>query len=138
MVKMACIHKPNGKCVGTVSPYRLLTLRKLFDAASASGTHSTMTPKPASFEKEMVDMVLRHKPKKKAENKQSDQWGIPQISDEQWHNASILVKNGFHPHLRYLPPRPCTGAPMARPGLRRAFPCIQTQMDRVLAGPPGA
>ena len=37
-----------------------------------------MTPKPVSCEKEMLDMVLRHKPKKNAENKQSDQWRIPQ------------------------------------------------------------
>ena len=48
-----------------VTPDRLLMLRKLFDAAAASGTHSRMTPKPASFEKEMVDMVLRNMPQKK-------------------------------------------------------------------------
>jgi ribonuclease HI len=77
MRRMACIHKPNGKCVGTVSPYRLLTLRKLFDAALSSGQHSKMTPKPASFEKEMVDMILRHKLKKITKQKQPSPWGIP-------------------------------------------------------------
>jgi hypothetical protein len=76
MRRMACIHKPNGKCVGTVSPYRLLTLRKLFDAALSSGQHSKMTPKPASFEKEMVDMILRHKLKKITKQKQPSPWMI--------------------------------------------------------------
>ena len=53
--------------VASVQTGCLLLLRKLFDAAAASGTHSGMTPKPASFVEE-VDMV-----REKTENKQSDQ-----------------------------------------------------------------
>ena len=60
----ACIYRGDGRCVGTITRERLTTLRQLYDRENELGYHSTMTPPPRSFEAEMVDLIIRYKPRK--------------------------------------------------------------------------
>ena len=44
---------------------RLVILKQRYDAAGTAGRHASMSPLPASFETEMVDLITRYKPKHK-------------------------------------------------------------------------
>ena len=72
---MACIYRPDGRCVGTITTERLVILRQLYNSAAESGMHDGMNPTPTSFETELTDLIIRHKPRERTHTC----WRIPGI-----------------------------------------------------------
>ena len=93
--EMACIYRPNGRCVGTITPSRLVTLRQLYEQAASTGVHAQMIPVPSSFEEEMVDLIIRHKTTEHSKNQLSP-WGVAQSIKDVMVSTPATVEIPLH------------------------------------------
>ena len=53
----ACIYDPDGRCMATCTPGKLVTLRALFNRAKEAGLHSALSREPLNFEQEVMDLL---------------------------------------------------------------------------------
>ena len=58
----ACVYGPDGRCMATCTPSKLVTLRALFHRAKEAGLHSALSPEPLILEQEVMDLRLRYRP----------------------------------------------------------------------------
>jgi hypothetical protein len=85
IMQFACFYAPDGKCVGTRTVERLVTLRQLHD--QHTNTQNTNNNSP-SFAADAIDLIRRHRPRKD-DHLALRHWRVPT-------NVRQVISRHFH------------------------------------------